>query len=371
MSLEKEQFIGREPELRELNALLKKKTASFVVLKGRRRVGKSRLIDYFAKKFQYYKFTGLAPTGGVTAQDQRDEFSRKLNQLTSLPEIKTDNWSTLFQLIAEVVKKDRVILCFDEIAWMASGDNTFLSKLKNAWEDYFKENNQLIMIVCSSVSTWIEHNILNSTAFLERISWTLNLEPLPLKDCNKMLESHGFKSSIYEKFKILCVTGGVPWYLEQMQGQFTAEENINRQCFTQGGIMVNNFDRIFNDLFDKRSEIYKKIITLLVDGSITYSDIAEKLNYEKSARLSEDVNDLIEAGFISKDQTWSLKTGKVVNLFNYRLSDNYVRFYLKYIMPKLLQINSRRVSQATFHRIADWDTIMGLQFENIVVNNRH
>ncbi len=371
MTMDNEKFIGRTAELAEFNALLKKKTASFVVVKGRRRVGKSRLIDHFAKKFHYYKFTGLAPSKGVTAQDQRNEFLRRLSELTNLPEIQLDDWIKLFKLVAEVVKKDRVILCFDEISWMAAGDDTFLSKLKNAWEDYFKNNNQLIFIVCSSVSIWVEENILSSTAFLGRIAWTVNLDPLPLQDCNKMLELQGFKSSNYEKFKILSVTGGIPWYLEQIQGQYTAEENIKRQCFTSGGVMTNDFARIFNDLFDKRSQLYKNITEILVNGVATYGEIAEQLQYEKSARLSDYISNLIEAGFIIKDYTWSLSTEKALDLFHYRLSDNYLRFYLKYIEPRISQITAKRLSKINLSAMPGWETIMGLQFENLVVNNRH
>jgi uncharacterized protein len=121
--------------------------------------------------------------------------------------------------LAREVKTGRTILFLDEISWMASDDKTFLGKLKNVWEDHFAKNSKLILILCSSVSVWLEENIISSTAFFGRISWTLSLDPLPLADCNQMLESQGFKSSSYEKFKILSVTGGIPWYIEQMQGQ--------------------------------------------------------------------------------------------------------------------------------------------------------
>jgi uncharacterized protein len=365
-----DRFIGRCEELQELKSFLKKKTASLIVVKGRRRVGKSRLIEEFAKNHRYYKFTGLAPVDGITAQDQRNEFARKLREQFGIPEIKTDDWGQLFTFLAREVKKDRAILFFDEVSWMAADDNTFLGKLKNVWEDHLNKNPKLILILCSSVSVWLEENIIRSTAFFGRISWTLSLDPLPLSDCNQMLEYQGFKASPYEKFKILSVTGGIPWYIEQMQGQLTADENIKRQCFTRGGILVDEFDKIFHELFEKRDDIYKKIIIALANGPRSFNEISEEINYPKSGRLSEYLDHLIDSGFLSKDNTWSLKTGEVMQLYLYRLSDNYIRFYLKYISPKRVQIEAKRITKMSLAHLPGWETIMGLQFENLVVNNR-
>ena len=363
-------FIGREEELGELKAFLKKKTASLIVIKGRRRIGKSCLVEEFAKNQRFYKFIGLAPVDGVTAQDQRNEFARKLREQFGIPEIKTDDWSQLFTLFAREVKTGKVIILLDEISWMASGDKTFLSKLKNIWEEHLCKNSKLILILCSSVSTWIEKNIIKSTAFFGRISWTLTLDPLPLADCNKMLEAQGFKSSFYEKFKILSVTGGVPWYIEQMQGQYTADENIKRQCFTRGGMLVEEFDMIFHELFVKRDSIYKKIIMALSNGPTDLDEISRRADYPKSGRLKDYLSHLIQAGFISRDYTWSLKTGIIMNLSLYRLSDNYIRFYLNYIVPKRVQIEAKRIKKINLSYLPGWEVIMGLQFENLVVSNR-
>jgi len=366
-----ERFIGREEELNELKPFLNKKTASLIVVKGRRRVGKSALVEHFAKGHRFYKFTGLAPVDGITAQDQRNEFARLLREQFGIPQVATDDWGQLFTFLAREVKTGRIILFFDEISWMASDDNTFLAKLKNVWEDHFMKNPKLIFILCSSVSVWIEENIISSTAFFGRISWTLSLDPLPLADCNRMLDFQGFKSSSYEKFKILSVTGGIPWYIEQMQGQFTADENIKRQCFTRGGILVDEFEMIFHELFEKRDALYKKIIISLANGPRTFDEIATEINYPKSGRLSEYLTHLIDSGFLSRDHTWSLKTGKSLDLFVYRLSDNYIRFYLKYINPKMVQIEAKQIAKISLSSLPGWESIMGLQFENLVINNRH
>ncbi|NGX51849.1 MAG: hypothetical protein KR126chlam5_00136 [Candidatus Anoxychlamydiales bacterium] len=363
-------FIGRKKELDDLNSYLNKKTASLIVVKGRRRIGKSRLLDEFSKNKRSYKFIGLPPQSNRTKQDQLDEFSRQLSVVLDFPEIKVDNWSKLFILLNDKVKTEQVILIFDEISWMGSEDPDFLGKLKTAWDELFKKNPKLMLIFCGSVSTWIDDNILNSKAFYGRISWILDLEPLPLSDCNKFLKNQGFRGSNYEKFKILSITGGIPWYLEQIQGDYSADDNIKRQCFTKGAVLVDEFERIFHEIFGKRDKIYKKIVKVLANGPCDYDEIVEKSKYKSSGRFSEYLTDLTKAGFISRDYTWSLKSGRESRTSKFRLRDNYLRFYLKYIDPRLNQINKGRYKDIALSSLSGWDSIMGLQFENLALDNR-
>ena len=363
-------FVGRKKEMRELKDLMKKKSASFVVVKGRRRIGKSRLLDEFSKDISTFKFTGLAPQESTTKQSQLDEFSRQLSVATDLPEIKADDWSKLFALLAREAGKGRILIIFDEISWIGSEDPDFLGKLKNAWDNSFKKNPKLIFIVCGSISTWIDENILNNTAFYGRISWSMAIEPLPLNDCNLMLESQGFKGSIYEKFKVLSVTGGIPWYIEQIQGNFNANDNIRRQCFTKSGALFEEFNKIFQEVFGKRDKVYKEIVEALADGPVDYDEVVKRSEYKSSGRLSKYLSDLVSAGFISRDYTWSLKSGKEIAVSRFRLSDNYLRFYLKYVAPKYGQIEKGRFKKISLTSLPGWEAIMGLQFENLVLNNR-
>lgn len=203
-------FIGRANELKALNTLLDKKSASLVVIKGRRRVGKSRLVEEFVKHQRFIRFSGIPPTNNITAQDERDVFAKQLGNQLGLPGLTVNDWADLFTLLYRQTFNSKVIILFDEISWMATKDPTFLGKLKNAWDTELSKNNQLVLILCGSVSTWIRDNIINSTAFFGRISLYINLEELPLFDCNKLLEYQGFKGSAYEKFKILSTMGGIP-----------------------------------------------------------------------------------------------------------------------------------------------------------------
>ena len=363
-------FIGRKEELTELNDLLSKKVSSLITIKGQHRIGKSRLIDEFAKKYKTYKFIGLPPDRNLNAQMQRDEFMHVLCDYANLPYLKVDNWSTLFSLLAREVANNRAIIVFDELSWMGSKDPTFLPKLKTAWDELFKKNPKLILILCSSASTWMEENVLSSTGFYGRISYEQTLKPLPLSDCNTLLETLGFKGSPYEKLKILSVTGAIPWYIEQIQGKYSAEENIKKLCFASNGLLVKEFDRIFKDIFSTRDIHYKSIVNALVSGATSYKSLAEKSKFKSSGRFSQYLNDLITAGFISRDYTWTLKSGALARHSQYRLCDNYARFYLKYIQPKRRLIDENQHHELSTSSLPGWSAMIGLQFENLVLNNK-
>ncbi len=363
-------FIGRQAELQSLSKLLKKEVASLVVVQGRRRIGKSRLIEEFAKKHTFYQFSGLPPTDQSTLQSQLNEFARQLNLQTGLPEVYTDDWSKLFVLLAEKIKSGRMIVLFDEISWMGSKDPDFLGKLKNAWDLYFKKNPKLIFILCGSVSSWIDKNILSHTGFLGRISYRLTLEELPLKDCNQFWSSAGGQISAYEKLKVLSITGGVPRYLEEIKPRMSAEENIKELCFVKGGPLVNEFNDIFSDLFSHRSPTYKKIVQALSNGPMEIKDICHLLDITQAGFISECLDDLVKSGFVSRDYTWKISSGEASRLSHFRLSDNYIRFYLKYIDKALLKIDNDDFAFKSLGSLPGWETMMGLQFENLVLKNR-
>ena len=365
-------FIGRYAELNELQRQTKKNIASLIVIKGRRRIGKSRLIEEFCENYTHHIFMGLAPTPETTKKRQLDEFANQLGSEFNMAGIKADDWNVLFSLLAKQTQKGRVIIVLDEISWIGSKDADFLGKLKNAWDLYLKKNPKLILIICGSASAWIEKNIILNTGFMGRVSYTLTLDELPLADCNAFWNSTGSNFSAYDKFKILSITGGVPRYLEEIQPQYPAEENIRNLCFKNGGLLVNEFKQIFSDLFGKRSEKYKAIVRLLVQGSLEYSDICNKLGIGKSGSISEYLDDLVLSGFVSRDHTWNPKTGITAPLlFKYRLKDNYLRFYLKYIENKLPEIERNVYQLRSVTSLPGWASIMGLQFENLVLNNRN
>ncbi|MBA2367411.1 MAG: hypothetical protein H0V82_00120 [Candidatus Protochlamydia sp.] len=122
------------------------------------------------------------------------------------------------------------------------------------------------------------------------------------------------------------VTGGVPWYLEQINSSLPVVENIRRLCFEPDWILVDEFKYIFNDLFGKRLPICKKIIESLKGGSKEYEEIASSLNYQSGGALSEYLEDLIVSGFLEREHSWHIQSGKESKLSKYRIKDNYLRY---------------------------------------------
>jgi uncharacterized protein len=361
-------FYGREHELRRLQELAGKKTASLVIIKGRRRIGKSRLATELARRLPGYgalSFQGLPPTAHLTAGQEREDFAQQINRQLGIPAPRADDWNTLLWSLADRTRTGRHLIVLDEINWLGSKDPTFLGKLKNAWDTEFSKNPHLILILSGSLSGWIERNILHHTGFLGRVSLDFTLPELPLATCNLFWGKQRDRITPLEKLRLLSVTGGVPRYLEEMNPALSADVNIQRMCFTPEGLLFKEFDLIFHDLFSRRDKVYREIVATLVNGSLDLEGLYAALGVGKTGKISEYSSDLVQAGFLSRDYTWDLKTADESKHSKLRLSDNYLRFYLKYVQP-----NRRRIERGTLFRLPNIDGILGLQFENIVLKNR-
>lgn len=165
------------------------------------------------------------------------------------------------------------------------------------------------------------------------------------------------------------MTGTVPLYLEQIKPNLPAEKNIQDLCFTKGSLLVREFDEIFSDLFSRAKARHKEIIISLANGPKELKQICKELGKSMGGLFTKYLDELIEASFIKRDFTWDLKSGKEKKLSRYRLSDNYLRFYLKYIAPNRSAIEKGGFS-TLITQLPGWESIMGLQFENLVVHNR-
>ncbi len=360
-------FFGREFELDQLQHFLKKPIAGLAVCSGRRRIGKSTLIEHAAKKHPFYEFYGLSPREGITNQDQLNHFSRTLSKHFSIPFVKFTDWQAALDTLAALTKQGRFVIFFDEISWMGGKDRDFPGKLKGVWDTQFKKNPELKLILCGSVSSWIQENILQSKGFVGRVSLTIELEELPLYQANRFWSDTPYISG-YEKCKILCVIGGVPRYLEEINPKLDAEKNIKQLAFTSGGFLVEEFDKIFTDLFGKHAPEYQSIVRTLVHEQKSAEAIARSLGIELSGHLSHKLTVLKECGFLARDYVWQAKK-RLEKLSKYRLRDNYLRFYLKYIEPKKEVIEKKLYNEVELENLPDWTSMMRLQFENLVLNN--
>lgn len=364
-------FLGRQSELDQLERINELNKASLIVCSGRRRIGKSTLIQKFGEKFTHFiEIQGLAPHDKQTNQDQLDHFAKKFVSISKTPSIQFKDWTDAFSILNQYAKNKKVFIFLDEISWMGKHDPDFAGKLKVAWDTQFKKNNKLRLVLCGSVSSWIEKNILRSKDFMGRISLELHLEELPLNICHQFWNDKKDRISSFEKFQILSITGGIPRYLEEINYKRPAEQNIKDLCFNKNGLLYLEFEKIFNDIFEKRAAIYKKLVQLLASGLKTFSEICGQLSTEPNGAISGYLKDLELSGFISRQYTWDLKTQKKKsNISQYRLNDNYLRFYLKYIEPHKDKIEKNLYHPKGLENLAEYETIMGFQFENLVLHN--
>ena len=365
-------FIGREDHLGKLDALWRKQTASLAVVSGRRRIGKSTLVEEFARRSgcKFVEIAGLPPGKGMTNQRQIDNFCERLASATGLVQAKADCWAKAFDALAQAVSpNEKTIVFLDEISWMGRYDPAFAGLLKTAWDTRLSGKRRLVLVVAGSVSAWIQANIQHARGYVGRISLDITLTELPASKCVEFWGRKASRTATREILDILSVTGGVPKYLSEIDAGLSADENIRRLCFDKDGYLYNDFNRIFDDVFDATVASKKRIVTALADGAASVSELAARLGSDPNGHLSTDLKELAEAGFVAGAEGLNPETGRAVREVRYRIKDNYTRFYLKYVFPKKKAIESGVFRYVPLERLPGWDTVMGLQFECLVLNN--
>ena len=365
-------FIGRVAYLKKLEALWRKTSASFVVVAGRRRIGKSTLVEEFARRSgcAFIEIVGLPPDAKMTNQRQIDNFCERLARATGKPEAKADCWAKAFDALGDAVDAhQKTIVFLDEVSWMGRYDAAFAGFLKTAWDTVLSKKNRLILVVAGSVSAWIQKNIQRSKGYVGRISVDITLPELPIDECLEFWGRKAARTSSREILDVLSITGGVPKYLSEIDLSLSADDNVRRLCFDPDGCLYNDFNRIVDDVFDSTVAAKKRIVLALAEGPASVSQLAEMFGCDPNGHLTRDLEELTEAGFVSAAVGLNPQTGKPVREIRYRLKDNYTRFYLKYVFPKRAAIEAGVYRTVPLARLPGWDTVLGLQFENLVLNN--
>ena len=365
-------FFGRRKELDSLQELWEKQSPALVVCRGRRRIGKSTLVEEFARvsKARLVKFEGLAPRVGMSNDLQLEAFGRQLGEQTCGAPVRPTSWFEAFKSLDSCLRrKSRTVVLLDEISWMGKYDATFPGELKYAWDNRFKKHPNHIFILCGSVSSWIAANIVNSTAYFGRISRDMVVGELSLADAVKFWGAKAGRLATRDITDVLAVTGGVPKYLEDISPSLSAEENIRRLCFRPDGQLFSDFNEIFNSVFGESVGIKKSVLQELSKKPMSCAELAESLRISRGGTLDRNLKDLEVAGFVSSECGLNPETGKPSRVDRYRLKDSYIRFYLKYIEPHMEQIRNGGFESIQLEGLPEWNAVMGLQFENLVLNN--
>ncbi len=367
-------FIGRREYLADLETLWRKRTASIVACRGRRRIGKSTLIREFARRSAeaYIEIEGLPPSaeGPTTNRDELEHFVAMLNDQTGCGFLPCERWYDAFSLLdRQIDDTKRTVVLLDEISWMGQYDPQFPGVLRSAWETLFHRHEKLILVLCGSVSGWIRDNILGNTGFTGRFSRDYLLGELTLSECAEFWGGTRKRLDAREIFDVLSVTGGVPRYLEEMDPGQSAEENIRRTCFSPEGVLYKDFDAIFHSLFGRGVEVKRQILERLCAGPMSGSELSEALGRGRNGAFARELRELLEGGFLADDPGLNPETGRTARIFRYRLRDNYTRFYLKYVLPHRAEIEAGTYRHVSLEHLPEWSAVMGLQFENLIVNN--
>ena len=364
-------FFGRKEILSRLAELWGKNCGSLVTCRGRRRIGKSTLIEKFAvdSKARFIKIEGIKPDKSADDKLERESFATQLAAQTSAESSCPENWLQAFIRLDKEIGDKKTVVLLDEVSWLAFDCPSFSATLKIAWDNYFKKHDRLVFVVCGSVSTWIREHMVDDGAFYGRRSLDIVVPELPLCDCVKFWGKRAGRLSTKDIIDVLSVTGGVPRYLEEIKPSLSASENIRSLCFVPKAPLRGDFDEMFGDVITKQPRLTEKVLRSLVDGPLTLTEIARALGVEKGGDISKALDQLCESGMVSDDGGLNPETGAEVRAVRYRLSDNYIRFYLKYIEPEKRTIDQGAYTFTGLEQFKNWHSVMGLQFENLILAN--
>lgn len=365
-------FFGREDQISDMERLWGKRTASFVTCRGRRRIGKSTLIERFAEVSgaRFIMIEGLRPAKTLSNSDELAHFAAQLSTSVGEDVLPPSNWWNAFLLLdSAIVDGKRTVVLLDEISWMAHYDPSFAGTLKTAWDRFLKKHAKLIFVVCGSVSSWIKENIIDDGAFYGRRSLDIVVPELPLSECVKFWGKSAARIEPREIIDILSVVGGIPRYLEEVTTADSANENMRMMAFRPKSILRTDFDEMFQDAITKQPTMCARIIRLLVEESLSAAEIAARLGIDRNGNVTKAMVQLEEAGLVACDVGKNPETGRELREKRYRLRDNYCRFYLKYIEPEKDVIDKGQYELGSLDQLEGWEAVKGLAFENLVVNN--
>src|SRR3990167_716289 len=257
--------IGRESESLILDDFLSSNKTEFIAIYGRRRVGKTYLIrQYFEnKKVVFFNMTGSKE--GVISE-QIGHFTKEIgnvfNKGLSLKQGK--NWDETFELLTKAIsgtpKNKKIILFLDEFPWMATRKSKLLQTLDYYWNQHWSRDKRIKLIICGSSASWI---INNKGGLHNRITRpALLIEPLHLLATKKLLNSQGVKLNNRQILQIYMVTGGVPYYLSNIQKGLSATQIIEQLAFKNKSLLINEFENLFSSLFSDH-EICENMIRII------------------------------------------------------------------------------------------------------------
>jgi len=321
--------IGRKQQQEELSSLYQSKQSEFLVVYGRRRVGKTFLIrEYFQHSFEFY-VTGLA---NASTEDQLINFHAALRKYSnkSLPFAKT--WFEAFQQLMELLEKSKSkkkIVFFDELPWMDTAKSKFMSAFEHFWNSWASAQKDVKLIVCGSSTSWLMDKIINNKGGLyNRTTRQMYLKPFSLAETELYLKSKNFAWKRQQIAECYMTFGGIPYYLSLLEKKNSLPQNVDRLLFAEDGRLKQEFSNLYASLF-RFSEKYIKVVEALSKKlkGLTREEILKATKHPDGGSFSKILNDLELCGFIRKYNGF----GKLKREALFQLVDFYTLFYFRFV----------------------------------------
>jgi len=262
-------FYGRKHELQILKRAIGSSSPELGIVYGRRRVGKSSLLMQAAGRKGDLLFEGLQQ---ASLKSQIEHFLLQLADQTGTPRSAARNWREALDALSFHLRNGRRYVVFDEFPWMASGRSELVALVKYYWDNHWKKNPGLTLVLCGSIANFMFRHIVHSKALHNRKTFEIELDPLPAHEAKRFF---GRYRSDYEIAKFLMVFGGIPKYLEQIDPARSLSDNLDRLCFQRNAFFLTEFETVFKEQF-KVAGTYGEIVKALAEQSQSRESLARR-----------------------------------------------------------------------------------------------
>ena len=359
-------FVGRFEELEKLQRIGNLNQSAIVIVYGRRRVGKTALLERAFADRNLLKIEGLEQ-GGLQTQ-LRSAVQQLAAQLPGQPITSWNpkNWTDLLRLIGDVVKEGRWTLYLEEYQWLSSYRSQLTAELKLAWDNWLRANPQLVMILCGSSPSFMINKVIRSKSLHNRSQHELHVKPLPFEDARKLLPS---KVSLREAFDAYLLVGGVPEYLKRLGSQSSCFLSFAHEAFSTDGFFVNEFDRMLVSSLAGNPKFAAIIRRLAKVNFSDRSELAKALKISPGGELSRLLDELVSCGLVRGYTPLDKPANSLLQRFS--LADPFLRTYFRHIVPRLSQIREGAYNKAPASAVSfsELSAHLGNAFEQLCVTH--
>ncbi len=322
-------FVGRNYERSLIKSYLDSPKSEFVAVYGRRRVGKTFLVNNCIEGMCDFHFTGMCDE---TLKTQLLFFSIELSKRMKTNIKPFKSWVDAFSALRdylESLNKDKVVVFFDELPWMDAPKSKFLTSLSYFWNMWDGVNKKLKLIVCGSSTTWMVNKLIGDKGGLYgRVGRSIYLAPFSLSECKEFLNE--IKGGSYTNKQVLdtyMIMGGIPYYLDMIDTNIPLSKNVDILFFKEGAPLRQEFQFLFRSLF-KESKGYSRVIEALSSKlyGMNRDEISKTAGVEGGV-LTEILENLHSCDFIK----CYFQINKEKKERIYQLTDMFSLFYLRFL----------------------------------------